>query len=283
MRTRKFTSVWLAALALGLAFSCPETAQSFPPAPHHIIYGMVRDEQGTPLTGTSAQVILETPTGSQIQGNLISGEPGINYRLTVPMDSGLTADVYKPTALTPTAAFRLKVQIGTNTYLPLEMTGDFSHLGQPAQSTRIDLTLGEDSDHDGIPDAWERKLIAMLGGNLTLADIRPGDDADHDGLSNYAEYVAGTYAYDPADGFKLKILGYNAGAPTMEFLAIRGHNYSVYGSTNLTSWTSVGFKIESEGVDAPTRQNYQATDVRTLRINAVVPATKYQFFKVQVQ
>ena len=284
MRTRNLIPVWLVTLAFGVSLLQPGRVQSFPPAPPHVLYGLVRDEQGTPLAGTGAQVILETPTGVQIKGHLIADEPGLNYRLTIPMDSGLTADTYKPTALQPTAAFRLKVQIGTTTYLPLEMTGDFSHLGQPAQSTRIDLTLGEDSDHDGLPDAWERNLIAMLGGNLTLADIKPGDDSDHDGLSNYSEYIAGTYAFDPADGFKLKILGFNGGAPAMEFLTIRGHSYTVYGSTNLTAWTQVGFKIESEGGAAVTRQNYQATDVRTLRVDAVTtPGTNFSFFKVQVQ
>jgi hypothetical protein len=283
MRTRNFTRVWPAILAIGLAFSLPETAQSFPPAPPHVIYGLIRDEQGSPLAGSAAKVILETPTGTQITSDLIQ-EAGVNYRLTIPMDSGLTADAYKPTALQPTAPFRLKVQIGSAVYLPLEMTGDFSHLGKPAQSTRIDLTLGEDSDHDGLPDAWERNLIAMLGGNLTLADIRPGDDNDHDGISNLNEYVAGTYAYDPADGFKLKILGYNNGAPAMEFLAIRGHNYTVYGSTNLTLWNPVQFKITAEGPEATTRQSYQATDVRTLRIDAVLPVgVKNTFYKVQVQ
>ena len=285
MRTRKFAPVSLVILALGLSLMLPGTVQSFPPAPPHVIYGLVRDEQGNPLTGSSAQVILETPTGVQMStGNLVVGEPGINYRLTVPMDSGITADPYKPTALQPTAPFRLKVQIGSTTFLPIEMTGDFSHLGLPAQSTRIDLTLGEDSDHDGLPDAWERNLIAMLGGNLTLADIRPGDDADHDGISNYNEYIAGTYAFDPADGFKLKIVGFNNGAPAMEFLAIRGHNYTVYSSTDMKAWTSVPFKIESEGPDAVTRQSYQATDVRTLRVDAVqTNGVKNVFFKVKVQ
>ena len=29
-------------------------------------------------------------------------------------------------------------------------------LGKPSETTRLDLTLGEDSDGDGLPDAWER-------------------------------------------------------------------------------------------------------------------------------
>lgn len=70
----------------------------------------------------------------------------------------------------------------------------------------------------------------------------------------------------------------------MQFLAIRGHNYTVYGSTNLTSWSAVQFKITAEGGAAVTRQSYQATDVRTLQIDAVLPpGVKNTFYKVQVQ
>ncbi len=284
MRTRNIFKSRLAVLSVAAFCSLAIVGLAFPPAPHHVIYGLIRDELGTPLSGTAPLVILETSAGAQITGNLISGEPGINYRLTVPMDSGLTADTYKPTALQPTAPFRIKVKIGTTTYLPLEMKGDFSHLGLPAQSTRIDLTLGEDSDNDGLPDAWERLLIQMLGGNLTLADIRPNDDSDHDGLSNYAEYVAGTYAFDPADGFKLEVVSYNNGAPVLKFLAIRGHTYTVYGSTNLTAWTTIPFKLSSEGPSAVTRQSYQATDVQNLTIEtAATNSAKFRFFKTRVQ
>ena len=48
------------------------------------------------------------------------------------------------------------------------MRGDYSALGRPGESTRIDLTLGEDRDGDGLPDAWERTLITASGGKLTL-------------------------------------------------------------------------------------------------------------------
>ena len=52
-------------------------------------------------------------------------------------------------------SFRLKVKIGSVTYLPIEMKLSKA-LGQAAQSTRLDLTLGEDSDNDGLPEAPER-------------------------------------------------------------------------------------------------------------------------------
>ena len=272
---------WIAALVL----LAPFLAWAFPPAPHHTLYGTVRDEMGEPLVVTNAEVVLETLTGTQVKTTVVPNlGAGLNYRLKVPMDAGLTADNYKPTALRPTVAFRMKVKIGLVTYLPIEMRADYANLGKPAQSTRLDLTLGEDSDGDGLPDAWERALIAMLGGSLTLADIRPGDDADGDGLTNLQEYLAGTYAFDPQDGFRLDIVGVNEGRPVIEFLAIRGRSYTLHGSADLRTWTPVEFRVAGGGAAAPLLRAYSATDVRLVRLEAEVPAgTQIQMFKMQVQ
>ncbi|MHC1762728.1 MAG: hypothetical protein AB9869_00270 [Verrucomicrobiia bacterium] len=163
--------------------------EAFPPAPHHEIYGMVRDELGNPLNTTKGFVTLVSQSGVELKTAIVPGrEEGVNYRLIVPMDTGLTADEYRPSALLPTVPFRMQVQIEGVVYLPIEMRGEFSKLGEPAACTRLDLTLGEDSDGDGIPDAWERALIAALGRQLSLSDIRPGDDTDQDGLQNLQEY-----------------------------------------------------------------------------------------------
>ena len=274
---------WAIVILVGLGVT---SSLAFPPAPHHLIYGMVRGEMGDPLTVTNAEVILVTSAGVQIKTTIIPNlAPGVNYRLTVPLDSGLTADPYKPTALRPTVPFRLSVKIGTTTYLPIEMAGNYKNLGQPAKETRLDLTLGEDSDGDGLPDAWERAIIAILGGNLTLADIGPGDDSDHDGMSNLNEYLAGTYAFDPADGYKLAIIGVSSGRPILEFTAIRGRTYSVQGSTDLQNWAPVPFRVPAEGPEASSRQAYQATDVRVLRIEAEPGANGQaaSFFKLIVE
>lgn len=273
---------WLAVLgimATGLAIA-------FPPAPNHTFYGVVRDEMGDPIVVTNAVVTLETITGVQVKTTVTPNlAPGMNYRLSVPMDSGLTSDNYKPTALRPTVSFTIKVKIGTVTYLPLELHGSYANLGKPAQRTHLDLTLGEDSDGDGLPDAWERALIDMLGGGLTLADIRPGDDSDHDGMTNLQEYLAGTYAFDPEDGFRLAVAGQQNGHPLLEFLAIRGRTYTLLASSNLTAWAAVPFRVEADGTNAPLRESYAATDVSLLRVEAVVPQEKssVMVFKAQVQ
>src|SRR5262245_25408996 len=110
-RRPHFSYAWfvLAVAAFWLAFA---SAYAFPPAPHHIIHGTVRDEMGEPLSLTSAQVYLETTNGVVITCRLLPEiQPGENYRLIVPMDSFTSSDLYKPTALKATVPFRLKVKI----------------------------------------------------------------------------------------------------------------------------------------------------------------------------
>jgi hypothetical protein len=246
---------------------------------------MVRDEMGEPLVVTNAEVVLETITGIQIQTTVVPGlGAGMNYRLQVPMDAGLTPDNYKPTAMRPSVSFRMKVLIGGTTYLPIETRANYTNLGKPAESTRLDLTLGEDSDGDGLPDAWERALAYMLGGGLSLADIKPGADSDGDGLGNLQEYIAGTYAFDPQDGFRLSIAGMTNGRPLLEFMAIRGRTYVLLGSADLQTWTRIQFRIADGSPTAPLLSAYSAADVRILRIEADVPAgLPVQVFKIQAE
>lgn len=259
---------------------------AFPPAPHHLIEGVVRDAYGQPLHLPTARILLETVSGKQVTGRVAPEMGrGLNYALIIPMDAGVTAEEYRPTALQPLVPFRLKVQIGNTTYLPLEMTANFATLGQPAQRTRLDLTLGEDSDGDGLPDAWELALIQQLGGRLTLADIRPEDDLDGDGLTNLQEYLAGTYAYDPAHGILLDLVRLQPGGATLEFTVVRGRTYTVLAGSDVTEWSPVSFQIAGAS-DGPLHE-YRAQDVRLLRVEVAVPedepAAGQRFFKLRVQ
>ena len=258
---------------IALAFLLPGSGFAFPPAPDHQIYGMVRDALGEPLMIDNAVVILETADGVQIKTSVVPNlEAGVNYRLSIPMDAGLTSDNYKPTALRPLVSFRLKVIIGTTTYLPLELKGSYANLGKPAGRTHLDLTLGEDSNGDGLPDAWQSMVIDMLGGTgiLALGDITPDGDADGDGMSNMQEYIAGTYAFDSTDALKLDIAGFNAGRPLLDFMVIGGRSYAIQASTNLTAWSAVNFSLPAEASGAPPMARYAAKDVRTVRAEAYV-------------
>lgn len=273
-------SRWLrrAALSLvGLAvFSGPLTA--YPPAPFHLFYGMLRDEYGTPIN-SGAEVILETSSGVRIKTSVIAGiESGANYRLEVPMDSGLMAAPYQPTALRPTVPFRIKVRVGAVDYLPIEMRGDFSQLGESGQRTRLNLTLGEDSDGDGLPDAWERLI------NPDITKVKPGADAGN-GLTYLQTYYAGTYAVDPKNGFALSIVGFTQGRPQLEFLAVNARTYTLLGSTDLKSWQELSFRLSTEAVSAPAHASFSTDSVQKVRIEAVTPenGTPPTYFRLKLQ
>lgn len=257
--------------------------RAFPPAPHHVIYGTVRDEQGHPISAGAAEVILETGSGVVLRAPTVVGaEPGVNFAIVIPMDAGITGDPYRPTALKPMVPFKLKVRIGQGVYLPIQMTGDFRQLGKPGERSRIDLTLGEDSDGDGLPDAWERILASQMGNGANLASISPDGDADGDGLSNLAEYLAGTYAFDPEDGLVLRLIRVEDDASTAEFLAISGRTYEVQSSADFITWTSTDFRVGS----ATAGRRFRAADTRIERIRVPAPADgapPAAFFRVVVR
>lgn len=271
---------WLARAALlALTFLAP-AAYAFPPALPHTIYGMVRDELGNPLPA-GASIVLESASGVKVYSAVQNiQEAGVNYRLSVPLDAGLTTAAYKPTALSPAAPFKISIIVGGVTYLPIEMTHDFKQLGDPGKSTLLNLTLGVDENGDGLPDAWQRRI------NSDLSKVRPDGDADGDGLSNMQEYLAGTYAYDPASGFTLSIVRFNDKAPILSFTGVTGRTYMILGTSDLTSgqWTPVQFKLSSSA-DATAISSYSASDVSPLQVEVVTPADQAvpTFFKLMLQ
>jgi hypothetical protein len=261
-------------------------AKAFPPAPPHVFFGQVRDEYGAAISGESAEVILHTATGAQLRARIRPQlQPGVNYQLEVPMDSGITDDVYRPTALRPAVPFTLRVRIGRTIYLPIEMTGDLSRMGEPGERTRLDLTLGEDTDGDGLPDAWERLMIERWGGGRGLQDIRPDDDPDGNGLSNLQEYLTGTYAFDPQQGFTLKLLGIGSEAAEFEFMTVSGRSYSIVGSADLERWVRMPFKVLVNGASGPERVGLNASEVRLVRVAVSVAnePSPLRFFKLMVE
>lgn len=270
----------ITAVLTGLLLPPATRLQAFPPAPHHLVFGTLRDEFGNPLTH-GVSIVLEAASGARAVGvareNL---RPGVNYEIKVLMDAGLTDRAYRPTALEPAAPFRIKVRIGNREYLPIEMRGDAAALGQAGKRTRIDLTLGEDSDNDGLPDAWERALIAAGKGD-SLADIRPDGDSDGDGMKNRAEYLAGTYAFDDGNGFELQLAGFKAGRPLLDFTVVAGRTYTIQGSADLKSWHPIPFR--EDGADQFGESRY-ATEVRPIRVEADISGSKdVKFFKLMAR
>ena len=256
------------------SFIIPVSA--FPPALPHTLYGMARDEYGNPLAN-NAVISLTTQGGITVSTKVVPGmSADANYKLIIPMDAGTSVDLYKSIALRSTVPFRIVVKIGTTQWLPIEMAGDYSLLGKPGQSTRIDLTLGEDTNGNGLPDAWERAMIAARGWHVSLAGLNANSSPGTNRVTLMQEYVAGTYGFEDANGLNLNIVRVEAGVPLLEFMSVRGRNYSIVGSTNLKVWTPVAFSgaitdPATGTVTTETMDDFQSTAVKLMQVR-VVPA-----------
>jgi len=268
-------------LAGSLAVPC---ARAFPPAPDGLIYGMVKDQYGTPLMNAADRVILQTPAGVQVTA-LIQPDlaVGVNYALRVPMDAGSLPNPYVTNALTAATPYKLLVVVGTTTNLPIEMTGAYSTLGNPSQMSIQNLTLGADANGDGIPDAWESLFLQEIGTNIALANLNPNADYAHDGRTLLQEYLLGNYPYNPSNNFAVTIVSQNAGSVVLAFTAMTGRSYIPYGSSDLKTWTPLSFTIPAAG---PTVQSsYYATNIHPVQIQTVQPANapQSQFFRLQLR
>lgn len=246
-------------LILLLGTGLTGVAVAFPPAPHHELYGLVRDESGTPLSG-GATIRLNGPSGPVVWGSV---DPfaalGVNYSLKVPMDSGAEATLYQSTALLPAQPFTVEVIIDGTSYVPIEAQGTQFLIGNPGGKTRLDLTLGVDSDGDGLPDAWEQEVIEFSSAT-SLADVTPDGDNDGDGVSNWVEYRAGTYAFSGLAVFRLDIIEIKDGFAHTRFLATTGRSYTITTSTDGVSYVETPFSLHADGSDE--REAFRSAQTR---------------------
>jgi len=224
---------------------------AYPPAPHHEVFGTIRNEQGTPISSGATVAfykLVPDDMGGFTQGPLIvSGNtsntltPGTNYSVKVPMDANLFGELFTEEALVTSGTFTAIVQVAGITYVPIEVSGVAQVIGEPAGRTRLNLTLGVDSDGDGLPDAWEETLIAQVNGLNDLADVEPNGDADNDGVSNYIEYIAGTYAFTGLARFGIEIIDTDNGFAHLRFLGVNGRTYQLKSSTDMVNFTTESF------------------------------------------
>lgn len=275
-----------AAMLLVLLAVLAPLACAYPPAPHHEVYGVLRDRFGTPVSSADAQIFLEDGSGRSHQGTISLGMAGgTNYVIVIPMDSGRTPDPYHPSAMKQFSPFTIRVVLGGKNHLPMEVTGSILQLGEPAKRTRLDLTLGVDSDGDGLPDEWEETLASLLGGQLGIGDIHPGDDSDGDGMTNLQEYLAGTYPWDPNDRLALNIIELRNGRAVLEFMAIDGREYIIHASTDLKNWAPVNFRIPDRDEPTVSRSRFIARVFEPrIEVEAAPPAVPgRQYFSLQAR
>ena len=179
-----------------LALLICDIAQAFPPAPYYTLYGMVRDQVGQTVTAEGAEVIL-------LKGGVEVGRTPItlsqidsNYQLFMRLDQARSGTTfYTDKAVAAGGLFSLVVSMNGELFYPIEVSGTLT-AGKGGERVKLDLTLGEDKDKDGLPDTWEAWQLYQAGlypdenGNWDLSLIDKNGDFDKDGQSNLFEYIA---------------------------------------------------------------------------------------------
>lgn len=277
----KFTILSLPLLSAGAALA-------FPPVPYYTLYGLVRDQAGQTVNVEGAAVLLlkdgkelgRTPVQSFLRTDQ-------NYELKVRLDQTRQGSaLYSPAAVASGGAFSLVVEMGGQRYLPIEVSGNLT-AGKGAERVKLDLTLGEDKDRDGLPDAWEQWQLYQAGRfpgpegwDLSLLD--KDGDFDGDGQSNYREYLAGTFAGDVTEFFKLEIKDKTGDRLHVEFFGITNKVYTIESSPDNITWTRIPLSAGSETAAATT--SYQATGVGTVQaFVTAAPGARSEFFRLTVR
>ena len=240
MKTKNYLSLFF--LLLGTAIT-----HAGVPQPMCIFYGQAKNGFGWPYT-SSADVVLRVGTNeyarSTISGSL---KPGVNFALYVHLDDG-NGTAYSPHALHSGDSIKIIVidEYGEKTIME---TNAIPAVGQPGETILVNVTAGTDSDHDGLPDEWEKKLLES-GTQTSILDIHPNDDFDGDGVSNWKEYLAGTIAYMANDYFFIENQEITPnGRLRLEYLSVPGKIYWVESTTNLSEniWITAPFATSDEG------------------------------------
>jgi hypothetical protein len=261
-------------------------AWAFPPAPHYTLFGMVRDQVGQTVTAEGAVLIL-LKGGVEIGRAPINSEVSLdkNYQLHVRIDANRAGTaLYTRHAVPGQGAFSLAVDMNGSRYYPIEVAGNLT-AGKGGELLRLDLNLGEDTDGDGLPDVWEQWQLYQAGyypgeNGWDLSLLSRNGDFDRDGMSDWLEYVAGTFAGDATERFGLEIKEKTASGVRFEFFAITGKTYTIERSTDMKAWSQMPFAIAAP---AAGNASYTATDVSILSAYATPNFGTKEFYRLTVR
>ncbi len=209
-----------------------------------------------------------------------------NYELAIRIDQALGGSpLYSSKAIASNGPYSLVVEMNGSLFYPIEVAGNLT-AGKGGERVRLDLNLGEDSDGDGLPDIWEQWMLYQAGyfpdedGKWPLHLIDRNGDFDKDGLSNWLEYVAGTFAGDATEKFELAIKEKVPAMVRFEFFAITGKTYTIEHSTDMVTWSRVPFSV---GVQAEGDTLFSATDVGVLSAFAAPTSSTKEFYRLTVR
>jgi hypothetical protein len=238
-------------------FSVLSDGMAFPPLPYYTLFGTVRDQAGQTVVADNAEVLL-AKNGTVLQrtpiASVVGGER--NYELNIELDASRPGTAaYSEKSIAPNGEFGLIVELNGQRFYPIEVAGTL-RAGRGSELVRLDLTLGVDSDRDGLPDVWEEWQLYQAGyfpddnGKWDISLITANGDFDGDGQSNLKEYYAGTFAGDATETFDLEIKGLDASKALVEFYGITNKFYWIEQSTDLKTWAPANFAVGTAPVSA---------------------------------
>ena len=258
------------------------TASAFPPAPYYTLYGIVRDQVGQTVTAEGAEVILLKGGVEVGRTPITSNRIDQSYELNMRLDQNRTGTTfYTDKAIAASGLFSLVVSMNGVLFYPIEVSGNLT-AGKGGERVKLDLTLGEDLDKDGLPDTWEAWQLYQAGvenyEDLTLLD--KNGDFDKDGQSNLLEYIAGTFAGDATETFGLTIKEKLPQSVRFEFYGITGKVYTIESSLDMKTWTRVPFAVGAPGTGST---GYQATDVSVVSAFTAPRSGSSEFYRLSVR
>jgi hypothetical protein len=215
-----------------------------------IVYGVIRDSYGLRLSPDSAMVGAFLGTNETARTTIKPQPAGANYRFEVNVSDPITAGGNE---IIPGSAVAIRARIGSVLQASI---GNNTFTAQGNGSTvNINLILGVDSDGDGLPDDWERLMIANSGGQVSsLAQVGPGQDLDRDGVPDDQEFWNGTFAFLPDDLLRIESLTRHVnGRLSFSFQPIQGASYSVEFSAGLhaPAWILCPISLTETGALSP--------------------------------
>ena len=260
--------------------------KAYPPAPYYTLFGVVRDQVGATLRVDGAEIVL-LRDGKEIGRTPVYPDLRVdsNFELKIRIDQGHTGTrVYSTSALQPQGVYSLLVVINGQNLYPIEVSGTL-RAGTGGERVRLDLNLGVDANRDGLPDAWQEWVLYQAGRRVGTPEwdinlITKDGDFDGDGISNFLEYVAGTFAGDPAERLELRLTNKTPAAVSLEFYTITGKVYGIEESADLKTWQTVPFTV-STGSPPAILHRAQAIGITTAQVAA--PATTSRFYRLTVR
>lgn len=291
----------LRTLACACALMCAggALAANFPTGTY-IYYGSVKDYRNALYTADSKMKVQAVATNGTIlaESSVITaaaGGEGVNFRLSVPLSTTATDKTAAVgDALNCVLVSEEGLSAGTSPLPSIARANDAQQVTLSVIATTNVPSAGPYAV-DGFVTMPVQYLdeIAAYVAYYGKGTYDPDADWDNDGVSNYAEYVAGTWPFDGSDA--LKITDFAAAQPAaatprhrLGFEYVGGHVYVISTAQDLKGpWTTTELATDPESTPKQTAVTYPVPEdddpaMATIYLAPVISATN-QFFKVEVK